>query len=187
MSVRDLLIFVLFACFFFQPECPLCREPVQLSRLVFLHHYEPTWPTTETHFDTVYWEAFKYNQSSCRQLWAVRVPDAWVDARVACLLKYWWFKTPTNCSENTSHSRDSFHELGLRSLQENLEPGNKAVCTEKQSTVKSSRLYQPWTNRLYQPVVIAVRCMSKDLSILRPEISQPICKANKQNQKSVGY
>ncbi|CAH3176439.1 unnamed protein product [Porites evermanni] len=23
-------------------ECPLCREPVQLSRLVFLHHYEPT-------------------------------------------------------------------------------------------------------------------------------------------------
>lgn len=25
-----------------KPECPLCREPVQLSRLVFLHHYEPT-------------------------------------------------------------------------------------------------------------------------------------------------
>lgn len=23
-------------------ECPLCREPVQLSRLVYLHHYEPT-------------------------------------------------------------------------------------------------------------------------------------------------
>ncbi|CAH3173552.1 unnamed protein product [Porites lobata] len=23
-------------------ECPLCREPVQLPRLVFLHHYEPT-------------------------------------------------------------------------------------------------------------------------------------------------
>ena len=137
VSVRHILTFVLFPCFFFQAECPLCREPVQLSRLVFLHHYEPTWPTTETHFDTVYWEAFKYNQSSCRQLWAVRVPDAWVDARVACLLKYWWFKTPTNCSENTSHSRDSFLELGLRSLQENLEPRNKAICTEKRSTVKS--------------------------------------------------
>lgn len=25
-----------------KPECPLCRESVQLSRLVFLHHYEPT-------------------------------------------------------------------------------------------------------------------------------------------------
>ncbi|KAL9969831.1 hypothetical protein ACROYT_G022097 [Oculina patagonica] len=25
-----------------KPECPLCREPVQLSRLVYLHHYEPT-------------------------------------------------------------------------------------------------------------------------------------------------
>ncbi|XP_068754091.1 peroxisome biogenesis factor 10-like [Montipora capricornis] len=23
-------------------ECPLCREPVHMSRLVFLHHYEPT-------------------------------------------------------------------------------------------------------------------------------------------------
>lgn len=25
-----------------KPECPLCRESVQLSRLVFLHHYEAT-------------------------------------------------------------------------------------------------------------------------------------------------
>ena len=41
---------------------------------------------------------------------------------------------------------------------------------------EKSRLYQPWTNRLYQPVVIAERCMSKDLSILRPEISQLDCK-----------
>ena len=102
MSVRHILTFVLFPCFFFQAECPLCREPVQLSRLVFLHHYEPTWPTTETHFDTVCWEAFKYNQSGCRQLWAVHVLDAWVDARVACLLKYWSFKTPT--AQKTRHT-----------------------------------------------------------------------------------
>ena len=51
---------------------------------------------------------------------------------------------------------------------------------------EQSRLYQPWTNRLYQPVVIAVRCLSKDLSILRPEISQPIRKANKQTISIVG-
>ena len=40
-----LTTFNLFSSFIlcFQPECPLCRESVQLSRLVFLHHYEPTW------------------------------------------------------------------------------------------------------------------------------------------------
>lgn len=40
-----LTTFNLFSFFIlcFQPECPLCRESVQLSRLVFLHHYEPTW------------------------------------------------------------------------------------------------------------------------------------------------
>ena len=42
VSVRHILTFALFPCFFFQAECPLCREPVQLPRLVFLHHYEPT-------------------------------------------------------------------------------------------------------------------------------------------------
>jgi len=48
---------------------------------------------------------------------------------------------------------------------------------------EKSRLYQPWTNRLYQRVVIAVRCMSKDLSDLSPKISQPIHKANKLNRR----
>ena len=187
MSVRHTLIFVLFACFCFQAECPLCREPVQLSRLVFLHHYEPTWPTTETHFDTVCWEAFKYNQSGCRQLWAVHFLNAWVDARVACLLKYWSLKTPTNCSDNTSHSRDSFLELRLRSLHENLEPGNKTICTKKQSTVNSQDCTSlgptfctnPWSSRYSACPKIF---QSWDLKLASRSVKQ----TNKQTQSSVG-
>ena len=96
------------------------------------------------------------------------------------MLKYWSFKTPTNCSESTSHSRDSFLDLGLRRAWEQSHLyGGIEYCEQ-------SRLYQPWTNRLYQPVVIAVRCMPKDLSILRPEISQTIRKANKHTNSIFG-
>ena len=120
---------------------------------------------------SIAWEEFKYNQSGCRQLWAVHVLDAWVDARVACLLKYWSFKTPTNCSENTSHSWDSFLELGLRRAWEQSHLYGEIEYCEQSRLCQSSRygacpkIFQSWDLKL---------------------ASRSVKRTNKQTQWSVG-